>query len=446
MNLIVPTVGQEPGPTFAFDVNASLTLIDMHDHSPGKGVQITPAGMNINSDLSINENFLTNVAGVNLFAQSSPPGVNTLYESGVDLFFVDGLGNNIRMTQSGGVAGTPGSIANLVPPASATYVAGSKTFVWQSGTNIAANMDFASAIFRNITPNSTFGLTLQPPAGLSSNFTLTLPTIPGSSSFLQIDTLGVISGSIALSHGLTDANVAVGVQIPLVLQSVTNTDSVLGATGFVQASTATSYTLTVYTAVGASGRQLIIKKTSNDFNVLTISLVGSSTTTTTLNTQNEEIRLISDGNNWIIVNRVIPSSWQSATFGATGGFNGITTQSSFVKRVGDTLMCKVFLRFTNTSGTQGNITFPAGIQADTTMYGDSETMFGTWFGLVLNNNFGTSGRVGALYTTTGSPSQVTLSNTGTGASGFTPMTINSFIGGGDALSCEFTIPVLGWNG
>lgn len=191
MSLPIPAVGNEPGPDYAVDVNNALTLVDSHDHSPGKGVLITPSGLNISDDLPFNNNFAINLAGANFLAQGSTPSINTVYVSGVDLFFVDGLGNNIRVTQSGGVAGTPGSITNLIPPASATYVPSSKTFVWQSGVNAAANMDFASAIFRNITPNSTFGITMSAPASLGSNNSITLPLQPASKKFLTMTSAGV---------------------------------------------------------------------------------------------------------------------------------------------------------------------------------------------------------------------------------------------------------------
>lgn len=193
MNLPVPIVGVDPGPQYAIDVNSCLTLIDQHDHTPGYGVQITPAGMDINTSLTFGGNFATDVGGIVLTAQLSTPDINTIYESGVDLFYVDGNGNNVRVTQNGAVAGTPGSIANLASPASASYVAADSTFVWQSDTSIAADMDFGSAIMRNLSPNSTYSLTLQPPAALASNYSLTLPAIPASRSLLTIDTSGILA-------------------------------------------------------------------------------------------------------------------------------------------------------------------------------------------------------------------------------------------------------------
>lgn len=189
MNLPVPGVGTTAGPQYAIDIDNCLTLIDMHDHTAGKGELITPSAININTNFPINGHFLTQVAGLTLSAQGSTPANGTVYESGNDLYFVDGAGNNVRLTQSGAVAGTPGSIANLVSPASATYVVLAATFVWQSNTNIAANMDFGSATLRNLSPNSTFGLTLTPPT-LSADATITLPLPPASTKIVTMDSSG----------------------------------------------------------------------------------------------------------------------------------------------------------------------------------------------------------------------------------------------------------------
>lgn len=190
MQLPIPTVGQEPGPTYATDVNSALTLIDQHNHTPGNGVQIPPAGLNINSSLTFQNNFATNLAGLTLTAQTSTPADFTVYANGSDLYFVDGVGNVVRITQSGAVAGTPGSIANLTSPASASYVSASSTFVWESNTGIAANMDAGAYLFRNLSPNSTNAVTLMAPAALSSSYTITLPAVPSVTNIMTMDSSG----------------------------------------------------------------------------------------------------------------------------------------------------------------------------------------------------------------------------------------------------------------
>lgn len=192
MNLTVPSVGVTVGPEYANQINASLNIIDSHDHSSGNGVRITPSGFNINADLPFSNNNATSLRSVAFLSQSSPlalpSDLNCVYTSGVDLYYNDGNGNQVQITSGGGVAGTPGSITGLVSPASASYVSGSQTFVWQSAANTAANLDAGSLLLRNITPAS-FAITLSPPT-LTGNYTITLPVLPVSQSLLTIDSSG----------------------------------------------------------------------------------------------------------------------------------------------------------------------------------------------------------------------------------------------------------------
>lgn len=206
MLLRIPAVGADEGPDYAININYDLlSVLDTHDHTPGKGTQITPASFDINGNLSFNNHFATNVAGLSLVAQLSTPLTGTVYQSGVDLYFVDGVGNNIRMTQSGGVAGTPGSITNLLPPASVTYVSGSQTFVFESNVGIAANIDGGAHLFRNLSPNSTFAVVLQASAALAASYDLILPALPPVQSFMTLNS----SGEMAAPWTVDDTTIKV---------------------------------------------------------------------------------------------------------------------------------------------------------------------------------------------------------------------------------------------
>jgi len=209
MNLPVPIVGQDIGPTYAQDINNCLALVDQHSHSAGRGVPVTPDGLSISADLPFGGNNATLLRSARFSSQLTPltassPDIGCLYVSGVDLYYNDRSGNQVRITQSGGVAGSPGSISNLTSPASAAYVAGTTTFVWQSDANTPANMDAASYIFRNLSANS-FGLTLNPPAAMGSDTSLTLPTIPVSTKIMTMDT----SGNMAANYVTDNATLEV---------------------------------------------------------------------------------------------------------------------------------------------------------------------------------------------------------------------------------------------
>lgn len=216
MNLPVPVVGVETGPQWANDLDACLNIIDIHDHSPGFGVMITPAGININSALTFSNNNATALRSVRFQTQASPlalaADVGCVYESGVDLYYNDANGVQIRITQSGAVAGTPGSIANLVSPASASYVSANQTFVWQSAANTPANLDCASILLRNLVASSK-ALTLSPPAAMAANYTLVLPSLPASQKFMTLDA----SGNMAAPWAVDASTIVVSantVQVP----------------------------------------------------------------------------------------------------------------------------------------------------------------------------------------------------------------------------------------
>jgi microcystin-dependent protein len=207
MALPVPGVGTEGGPTYATYVNKCLTIIDGHNHSIGSGTQITPSGLNLNADVSIQGNNLTLARSIRLAPQASvlvgSSDLGCLFEVGPDLYYNDGSGNHVRITQYGAVAGTPGSIANLVSPASASYSSAAKTFTFQSAALTPAILDGASITLRNLTASS-YGLSLQPPT-LTNDVTITLPPIPASNLPVSIDNTGVMSTAAITQAQLSSA-------------------------------------------------------------------------------------------------------------------------------------------------------------------------------------------------------------------------------------------------
>lgn len=209
MNLPIPGVGTEAGPAYAFDVNASLTLIDQHDHSPGAGVQITPSGLNINDALSFNSNSITDVDKIVFQAVTSSATLQSLYvapgtESPLteDLWFTDGNGVPVQITSGGLVNATIASIPGE------SYSGG--TFFWKqgAGSTTPANFDIGSIVIRPTVAGTTFGVQLDPPPSISSQYNITLPILPAVNSFMAIDNAGIITAPIAISQGITASNIA----------------------------------------------------------------------------------------------------------------------------------------------------------------------------------------------------------------------------------------------
>jgi microcystin-dependent protein len=190
MNLIIPIVGVEPGPIYASDINNSLTIIDSHNHTNGNGVLITPAAININANLTMAGNSLTNILSLQMTPQTTAPtSSDTIYTaSDGNLYYIDGSSNTVKITSGGAVNATSSGISSGT--ATAQFVSG--TLVVDSNTNTPADIQAGSIALGNTVSGSNF-LTLSPPNSLSSNYTITLPQIPAAQSALEIDTSGNIT-------------------------------------------------------------------------------------------------------------------------------------------------------------------------------------------------------------------------------------------------------------
>ena len=364
MNLTLPVVGQTGGTDYATEVNNSLTVVDGHNHTAGSGVQIPVSGLSINSSLPMNNNPLINTSAVTFTAQSSTPANGSVYQSSAGfLYYVDlNTGTNIQITNASGVAGSPGTIANLASPASATYNSGSTTFVWQANTNVAANMDFASAIFRNTSANS-YGVTVSASGSLASSYGLTLPTIPGQSSFMLLNSSGVMSASIASSGGLTSANLSAsagitGSQIASATITGSNIASatITGANlagGSVSTGQLVNGSVTYAKLVAAN---MVFSSSSGSYNNNTSSL--STVVSQSITTSGHPVRLSLQADGSGSVSYIGPSS-SSGGVGTVFFYEGtnILAQNQFGSSGGFVLSSPMSFVDNNTTGNPGTYTY-----------------------------------------------------------------------------------------
>jgi hypothetical protein len=218
MNLVIPVPNVDPGPDWANNLNASLTIIDSHNHTSGSGVPIPPGGLDINSSLPMNNNILQQTQAVNLQPQVSDAAINSIYEKGVDLYYRDGSGNAIRITQSGAVAGAAGTITGLPSgTASASYAASTGTFVFQQATSTAANADIGSVILRYPgsypSPSGNY-IMISPPTSLATGYQLFLPpALPLGQQFMTLDNLGNIAAPWIVDNSTLNINGGFLVQV-----------------------------------------------------------------------------------------------------------------------------------------------------------------------------------------------------------------------------------------
>lgn len=102
MTLLLPTVSSTAGPDWAADLNGAFTMVDSHDHSSGKGVKVTPSGLNINADLAIGGNNLSAIRSLRLDNQagalSGGSDIRCIYSYGSDLYWNNGSGASVQIT------------------------------------------------------------------------------------------------------------------------------------------------------------------------------------------------------------------------------------------------------------------------------------------------------------------------------------------------------------
>lgn len=106
MGLVIPDVNMTFGPEWATLLNAALALIDSHDHSLGKGIRVTPSGLNISNDLSFEDvNNAIDLRSIRFFNNSSfSTGVNDrtcFYVLNGELHYIDADANDIQITLNG---------------------------------------------------------------------------------------------------------------------------------------------------------------------------------------------------------------------------------------------------------------------------------------------------------------------------------------------------------
>ena len=198
MNLPIPVVGVDAGPDWATNINSCLTIIDQHNHTPGQGDPVTPSGLDINADLPFGGNNITNPRSVRFIAQGSPlsagADLGCIYVSGVDLYYNDGSGNHVRITQSGSVTGASGTITGL-PSGTASVAYAGGTFTFQSATSTPGAMAVGPlTIGQTVSGSKT--VTLTPSASQAVNYALTLPIgAPTGNQVIATDASGNLSWS-----------------------------------------------------------------------------------------------------------------------------------------------------------------------------------------------------------------------------------------------------------
>lgn len=205
MGLQISTIGSDSGLMWEQNLNSSLNTVDFHNHSPGSGVQITPQGMNISSNLNFQNNSASNIYGLMFSSSGASVATGLLYTApssggGInDLFYNDFAGNVIQLTK----AGIVNAIASSIPGES--YSGGTFTWVQGDGSTTPANFDIGSVTIRPNTAGTTNGINIQTPSGISSSYALVMPSLPPAQQIMTLDN----SGNITAPYTADNSTIAI---------------------------------------------------------------------------------------------------------------------------------------------------------------------------------------------------------------------------------------------
>lgn len=210
--IVLPTLGGDSG-TWDEELNAALGNYDVHDHSPGNGVKIPTAGINIDADLTLAGFGLTNVKSV-AFAQVAllTAGSVTLFVNTADheLYWRTNGGTNVKLTSGssintsliGGIGGDYSTVG-----AHLNYDDANKRYTFQTQTNTWARLATGDVRIYEFNTSESVYVSLKAPAALAAPFEITLPlALPGSQLFMQMDATGVITLSNTTASNMTAAD------------------------------------------------------------------------------------------------------------------------------------------------------------------------------------------------------------------------------------------------
>lgn len=257
MDLILPDVTITTGPSYAYLLNAAQYLIDAHDHSTGKGVKVTPDGLNISSDLSFGQNDATDLRSARLFNNVTfTPGIadkTCLYALADELYYIDGAGNNVQITLNGALD-LSGSISALTIKDNNLIIENNADTSKKFSFSAAALTTATSYTFTVPGDNTSATLVTIAAAQTLANKTLTAPVITSIVSGAGTITLPAITGTAVVSSQLDTASTAT-------INAMASSESVSVLTG------STNTTLNGITA-GYAGQKLTL--INNSTGTLTI--------------------------------------------------------------------------------------------------------------------------------------------------------------------------------
>lgn len=211
MSLSVPTLNGDPG-TWDTQINVSLTLIDLHDHTSGKGVVVPSAGIGINANLTFAGYSATSLKATAFTTQASSPGTESVWvkTSDHELYYTNELGVDAKLTDNGAVniAAVGGIVGDYASAAAAFYYDdAAKSYLalqLAPAPNVWASLSAGDIDLYEKTSGSATRVRLSSPAALAASYAVTFPAaLPGSTLLTQVSSTGVMTWSNTVANAAT---------------------------------------------------------------------------------------------------------------------------------------------------------------------------------------------------------------------------------------------------
>lgn len=303
-----------------------------------------------------------------------------------------------------------------------------------------------------------------------SSKTLTDPVFGASGVFTEISTpanpsagnrkiYAKTTGIFALNSAGVEKQLDSSASFSAVTKNTTATLATSGEEIVLANASGGAFTLNLPAASGNSGLLYKIIKTDSSTNIVTIDPNGAETingaSTTTLNTQYEEVEIVCDGSNWTVLNRKATTGWSSYSL-TIGGTGSAPTKGTIVRdiaqwrREGSDMLIRYDYE-ASAAGAAGSGTYlfplPAGFSVDTSIVGttsQNEIIVGS--GILGNKGDGLSSATRDIFVNVHDSNNLSLSNKDT---------INSYLKVGSSsfalseaeylISYTVRVPIAGWN-
>lgn len=216
MSLITPTLGGDSG-TWDDKINACFGLIDAHDHTSGKGVQVPVSGLNINADFAMAGNAVTGLGSIAFNAVTAlAAGSKRLFVSSADneLYWRTNAGTNVKLTSGtsinttlvGGIVGDYSAVG-----AEVAFDDANKRYTFKDQSSPSKKWArLASGPVRIFEYNTTESVYVEHAvaAALAASYSVTwAAALPAGQVAVQIDNTGAVVYSNTFTSAITATDV-----------------------------------------------------------------------------------------------------------------------------------------------------------------------------------------------------------------------------------------------